>query len=483
MALDAQARAALALHRFGLGPRSESIAAIASDPRGALLAELDKPTPIAGAGLLSSVEAIRQSAEWVAQRKMARFARVKKRASAGDDDADESAMHSVGDAAGRNKQAMRADQADAAAPHLLSDIFRGEVQARVDLAMSCDFGFVERLTWFWSNHFCIAVKRPVVRAGGGAFEREAIRPHVRGRFVDMLLAVESHPAMLSYLDNVRSIGPNSPHGIHGKRGLNENLAREILELHTLGVRTGYTQADVTNFAKVITGWRYVLPRASSEHGGEFEFAAELHEPGAQTVLGRRYPDTGVEQGRAVLKDLARHPATARHIATKLATHFVADMPPDSLVDRLADRFRETGGDLKVVAATLVRSDEAWDAPRAKMKRPGEWIIAAMRTAADGKADIDVVMRAHDMLGEPLWRPPSPKGYSDQSAEWIDGIAERLDIATNLARRVVPRREPSELVEQALGPLASTDTRTAVARAGDRTQALALLFMAPEFQLR
>jgi uncharacterized protein (DUF1800 family) len=201
------------------------------------------------------------------------------------------------------------------------------------------------------------------------------------------------------------------------------------------------------------------------------------------VLGRRYPDNGVEQGRAVLRDLARHPATARHIATKLAVHFVADGPADSLVDRLAKQFHDTGGDLKSVAATLLRSDDAWEAPRAKMKRPGEWIIAAMRAAGEDKADLGIVMQAHDMLGEPLWRPPSPKGFSDQSSEWIDGIAERLDIATHLARRISPRHEPSELLDQTLGPLASAETRNAVARAGDRTQALALLFMAPEFQVR
>src|SRR5690348_6435791 len=212
----------------------------------------------------------------------------------------------------------------------------------------------------------------------GAYEREAIRPHVLGRFADMLLAAEGHPAMLLYLDNAQSIGPNSVAGINRDRGLNENLAREILELHTLGVRTVYTQDDVTSFAKVLTGWT-ILPTATNpDHGGEFVYLKRAHEPGPQTVVGKTYPDTGVEQGRAVLADLARHPATAGHVATKLARHFVADEPPPALVERLTRRFLETDGDLKELALALAVSPDAWSAEQAKIRRPGEWIVAALR---------------------------------------------------------------------------------------------------------
>ena len=236
---------------------------------------------------------------------------------------------------------------------LRRQIFLDEAKARYRAAINAEIGLVERLVWFWSNHFCVSFDTTVM---AGAYEREAIRPHVLGRFADMLLAAESHPAMLVYLDNATSIGPGSVAGINNDRGLNENLAREILELHTLGVRTVYAQADVTNFAKVITGWTILPPINNPDHGGEFVFNKRMHEPAPQTLIGNTYPDTGLEQGRTVLADLARHPATARHIATKLARHFIADDPPPELVDLLTRRFLDTDGDLKeVTKALLVRA--------------------------------------------------------------------------------------------------------------------------------
>ncbi len=211
-------------------------------------------------------------------------------------------------------------------------------------------GFVERLVWFWSNHFCVSADKDAAMVG--AYEREAIRPHVLGRFADLLQAVESHPAMLLYLDNVQSMGADSIAGINRDKGLNENLARETLELHTLGVHSGYSQADVTSLAKVITGWTWIRPDDPA-HGGEFVFMRRLHEPGDQTVLGKRYSDGGVDQGRGVLADLARHPATAQHISEKLARHFIADDPPPTLVTKLTKTFVATDGDLKEVARTLI----------------------------------------------------------------------------------------------------------------------------------
>jgi uncharacterized protein (DUF1800 family) len=323
-----------------------------------------------------------------------------------------------------------------------------------------------------------------VRPLCGAYEREAIRAHVLGKFSDMLLAAETHPAMLIYLDNTRSIGPGSTAGIRRGKGINENLAREILELHTLGVRTGYTQEDVTSFAKVISGWTIVPLRQERKHSGEFAFNPRMHEPGAQNVLGKSYPDRDFEQGRAVLLDLARNPATARHIATKLARHFVADEPPQPLVDRLARRFLDTGGDLLEVSKTLASAPEAWAAPRAKLKKPSEWTLAAMRANGLALRDVRRVVNTQNLLGEPLWRPPAPKGFSDDSAAWLDGLAGRLDIANVLARRIGnDLRDPDEMVDTALGPLASAQTRQAVKRAESRPQALALLLMAPEFQRR
>ena len=224
-------------------------------------------------------------------------------------------------------------------------------------------------------------------------------------------------------------------------------------------------------------------REDPAHGGEFVFNPRMHEPGAQTVIGKSYPETGVEQGRAVLAALARHPATAKHIATKLARHFVADDPPPALVERLAKRFLETQGDLKEVAKALVTAPEAWEAPRAKLKRPGEWIVAALRAVGFTPPDIGPVMQAQNLLGEPLWRPSAPKGFADESAPWLDGLAQRLDIANQFARRVGGQADPREVFEEALAPLASAETRQTIARAESRPQALALLLMAPEFQRR
>ncbi len=305
---------------------------------------------------------------------------------------------------------------------------------------------------------------------------------MRRRFVDMLQAVESHPGMLVYLDNVESMGTESIAGINRDKGLNENLARETMELHTLGVHGGYTQQDVTSYANVITGWTWIPP-IEPDHGGEFAFAKRLHQPGDKIVLGKLYPDTGVNQGRAVLADLARHPATARHIAQKLAAHFVADEPPPPLVARLEQRFKDTDGDLKEVAKTLVSADEAWDPHRTKLKPPSRWIVAMLRLAMPANPPPNAIQRvigAQATLGEQLWRPPAPNGFPDTEAAWIDGVPNRLNIANEYAARVATTVDPVALLDEALGPLASAATRQTVARAGSRAQAMTLLVMAPEF---
>ena len=318
MALDPKTEAAIALHRFGFGPRAGSIAAIASDPRGALLAELERPGAgrITAAGLQTSGEAARAV---FAFRRRNRLRRAQRGAKPLTGRAQRPARGCRYDRAGAGPPALKP-------PGLPQQIYLDEAKARLAAALGAEIGFAERLAWFWSNHFCVSADKGQVRPIAGAYEREAIRANLRGRFADMLVAVETHPAMLMYLDNAGSIGPNSVAGKNRGRGLNENLAREILELHTLGVRTVYTQDDVTRFANVITGWTVVPSRQDAAHGGEFTFNERMHQPGAQTIIGKNYPDTGFEQGRAVLAALARHPATAKHIATKLARHFVADDP-------------------------------------------------------------------------------------------------------------------------------------------------------------
>jgi uncharacterized protein (DUF1800 family) len=472
MSLEPQS-AALALHRFGLGPRRGSIAAIAPDPRGALLAELDRPDigQIDGGHLRTSAAAARAAFEFRAERRARqvvaqREAEERKRASA-----DSNAMAP----APTETTAAKPEE-----PNVVRDIFRGEATARFAAALGAEIGFAERLVWFWSNHFCVSADK--VPSFAGAYEREAIRPHVLGRFADILLAAEAHPAMLFYLDNAASIGPNSVAGINRSRGLNENLAREILELHTLGVRTGYSQDDVISFAKVLTGWSFTSVQVP-EHGGEFNFIRRMHEPGAQIVLGKTYAHPDVEQGRAVLADLAQHPATAEHIAFKLARHFVADEPPPELVARLVKTFRATDGNLKEMARVLVTAPESWDGRRGKLKTPGEWIVAGLRAAGASEPNAERLLQAHALLGQPLWRPPSPKGYADDQGAWLDGMALRLDIANRFATQLAEALDPPELVDEVLGPLASNETRQTIARAESRTQAFALLLMSPEFQRR
>jgi uncharacterized protein (DUF1800 family) len=364
---------------------------------------------------------------------------------------------------------------------MVENFFR-EAKAHYDAAIKAELGFVERLVWFWSNHFCVNADATVM---AGAYEREAIRPHVLGKFADLLLAAESHPAMLIYLDNAASMGANSVAGINRNRGINENLAREILELHTLGVRTVYTQEDVTNFAKAITGWTIYTTDSNPDRGGEFLFHPRLHEPGAQTIIGKAYRDTGVEQGRAVLADLARHPATALHVATKLARHFVADEPPSALVETLRQKFIETDGDLWQVSKSLVTAPESWTPEQAKIKRPSEWRISCQRAAGFNAGDVRANVATMNRLGEPLWRPPAPKGFPDENGAWIDGLAHRLDTANAFAQNPnnAERLDPKAMLETGLGPLASAETRSAVNRAETKQQALTLLLMAPEFQRR
>jgi uncharacterized protein (DUF1800 family) len=483
MALDSKTEAAIALHRFGLGPRAGSVNAIASDPRGALLAELEKPEAgrIANDNLLSHGAALRAAFAFQEARRQERIA-----------------QQAAKNADSKNAAPANAEPKTAAPPPSLpmpaanppsgsgiapQQIYLEEAKVRLVAALRCEIGFVERLAWFWSNHFCVSADKFGVRPIAGAFEREAIRAHVLGRFGNMLEAVETHPAMLIYLDNARSIGPASQAGKNRGRGLNENLAREILELHTLGVRTVYTQDDVTSFAKVITGWSVIPVRQDPVRGGEFTFNPRMHEPGTQSVVGQSYADAGFDQGRRVLADLARHPATARHIAQKLARHFVADDPALALVERLTKRFLDTQGDLKEMAKALVAAPESWAPRRGKLKRPTEWIVAALRAAGVTPEDVRPVMQAQNLLGEPLWRPPAPNGFADDDATWLDGLSQRLDVANQIARRIAAGADPTVMFEETLAPIASAETKQTIARAESRPQALALLLMAPEFQRR
>jgi uncharacterized protein (DUF1800 family) len=462
-----------------MGPRPGSIAAIEADPRGALIADLERPSAgqIAASALPSSSKAYRTVVDANAKRQ----ARAIVAAKEAKQQQTMSEAPSMMEGAEQGAKAMAAKVAAEAVPDPGRAIYLEEARIRTEAALGAEIGFAERLVWFWSNHFCISAN--TVQSMSGAYEREAIRPHVLGRFTDMLLAAEGHPAMLIYLDNTASMGANSIAGINRTRGLNENLAREILELHTLGVRSGYTQGDVLSFANVITGWTLLPPGDNPEHGGEFSFNPRLHEPGAQKVLGKVYDDETVEQGRAVLRDLAAHPATATHLATKLARHFIADIPPAPLVARMAKVFQDTAGDLKETARAMVLSPESWTQPPTKLKRPSEWVVGMVRAAGNTQANPERFTAGQALLGEPLWRPSSPKGYPDDEATWIDGMGRRLDVANNFAERVAGTIDPQTIIEGVLGSSVSPEVRQAVDRAESRQQALVLLFMSAELQRR
>ncbi|MEM1264296.1 MAG: DUF1800 domain-containing protein [Pseudomonadota bacterium] len=374
--------------------------------------------------------------------------------------------------------------------------YAAQVLARYRAAATTSQPFRERLVHFFANHFAVSADKQPLPALAGLFENEAIRPHVTGRFADMLIAAEQHPAMLTYLDNQRSLGPNSVVGKRAARrrpdrnlGLNENLAREILELHTLGVDGGYTQTDVTSFAKVITGWSIGAAndkrRDTSAKVGAFYFRAPAHEPGTKTVVGKRYADGGVEQGIAVLKDLAVHPATARHVATKLARHFVADEPPTDLVDALTAAWLDSDGDLDAVARTLVDHDSAWRPERQKYKSTHDFVISTFRALNHEPDNAKSLFGMLEQLGQPPYRPGSPAGWPDTAAYWgsADGLYKRIEWAGAVGSMAGRQTKPLSLARAVVGPSLSAATTKAIAGAASGEQGLTLVFASPEFLRR
>jgi uncharacterized protein (DUF1800 family) len=302
--------------------------------------------------------------------------------------------------------------------------------------------------------------------------------------------------MLLYLDNYISVGPNSraaaPRGLRPVRrrqlGINENLAREILELHTLGVGGGYTQNDVTIFAEVITGWSIGGERGRLLSGGDpgrFVFRPDIHEPGTKVVLGKRYPDNEHGQGIAVLHDLASHPSTARFIATKLARHFIADDPPRAAVDRLAKTFLSSGGDLPAVYRALITCAEAWASPLSKYKTPSDYIVSSFRGLDLPIANQRAALAPFEVLGQRTYSPGSPAGWPDKSADWdgASALMKRIEWADAVGQRVGSKRDAADLAPQLLGETLAGATRTAISRAASGAQALTLLLAAPEFMRR
>ncbi len=487
MVSNRDADAASAANRFGLGAKPGTLDAL-HDPRGALIEQVraSSSNTAAFAGLTSSADYLAAEISYRLDRRARKHAR-------------ETANNTAG-----------ADQIKAALGGFRKQ-FGGQLlaegAARWHVALAASIGFDERLVRFWSNHFAVSIDKRQSLLYAAPMEREVIRPLAFGRFQDLLLGVETHPAMLRYLDNAKSIGPDSRYGEHvaqrfggvgaqpkRKSGLNENLAREILELHTLGVDGGYTQADVTEFARAITGWSLRGPRgdhfggatsdASSQTG--FVFRDNAHEPGARTVLGKHYAEGGMEQGRRVLADLAMHPATAKHLSFKLARHFVADQPPPKLVQRMAATYMKSGGNLSTLYLSMLKSDEAWTADARKYRTPDDFLIASLR--ALGITDIPDVGKVAGLLsrlGRPDFMPRSPAGFADTADAWIgpDALWKRIQTAEELAARAPRSLTPAQVARDALGSRLHASTAQAIARAESPKQALSLLLASPDFQWR
>jgi len=484
---DRSNEAFIAATRFGLGARPGELQHVRSDPRAWLMAQAagdrDKPP---------SIQRLPSSSDVFARYLEAQDARREARQNNDNPPPNQTTR------AGQPRDAEQAQRIVQGVRQVLAPIYLEQVAARYRVAITGDEPLRERLVHFWTNHFAVSADKVAVIGLAGTLENEAIRPHIGSRFVDMLAAVERHPAMILYLDNQQSIGPNSELGRFAARrnvnfggnrnvGINENLAREILELHTLGVNGGYTQQDVTTFAQVLTGWSVGGGRGRSAQGspGEFVFRDAAHEPGAKAMLGKHYVDEGEGQGRAVLDDLARHPSTALFIATKLARHFVSDNPPSAAVDRIAKAFRDSDGHLPTVHRAVIDCKDAWRTPFAKFKTPHEFVISSLRMIDVVPPEPRAVAAPFEMLGQRPYTPGSPAGWSDIASHWDgpDALMKRIEWSSTLAQRTAGTVTPLKLADDSLGAAVSERTRTAIARAESGAQALTLLLMSPEFQRR
>jgi uncharacterized protein (DUF1800 family) len=486
--------AALAAHRFGFGPRPGELRTIAGDPRGWVKAQLRQPDtlPPQIAALPAAEDDLLAFGRWLARRRLngGNAARLEERA----------------ERQGVTQEELRRLSVEEDFVENFRERATRAVAARLEAAITSERPVHERLVHFWSNHFTVSTAKPAAIALPPSFEKDAIRPHVGGKFADMLRASSKHPGMIVYLDNWLSVGPNSASAQNPRRarrlpgggrptGINENLAREILELHTLGVTGGYTQADVQSLAAIITGWTYQRARlrdfisdARGERNGGalFEFDADAHEPGPKTLLGRTYRQEGVAQGEAALNDLARHPATARFIATKLCRHYIADAPPEAAIVRVANAFERSDGDLRETMEALVDSPEAWETPRAKFKRPEEYAITLLRAVDARQLPPGAGIAALTAMGQRPYAAPGPDGWADIADAWLtaDLVWKRLEFAQAFSNRIARADlSPIALGDACLGPAMGDETRTAIIRAESPAQGLALLFGAPEMQRR
>ena len=498
---DQDMKAAIAATRFGLGAKPGEIAETSRDPQGFLRSQIRRSGADQPAGqAMTSAQRMAEFRDYRRERKEERVEKVSdvRRPTPAGAPMDGGANPTMADAAA-NRQDAR-DPVKVVGNMLRQDI-SSDFTARTQLAATTDASFRERWTLFWANHFTVSATKAITGTVVGPFEEEAIRPNVFGRFDDLLAAAETHPAMLTYLDQIQSIGPDSqaaqfqrrggPNGVGARMqpaiqrnvGLNENLAREIMELHTVGVNGGYTQADVTEFARAMTGISIGGERDGTY--GVAVFRGQAHEPGERSVMGVRYDQRGKEQANAILSDLAAKPQTARFVCSKIARHFVADDPPPALVARLEAAWTSSKGDLSRVAEALIAAPEAWTPAPRKFKTPYEFVVSSYRAAGAQPAGFQQFGPILTALGQKPFSAPSPKGWPEDAQSWAapDAIVKRMQFAQNFSATAVRDRDPKALAADALGARLTPATATAVARAESRPEGFALLLMSPEFQRR
>ncbi len=384
-------------------------------------------------------------------------------------------------------KALRQDvqKAKKARKHLVVN----DIHARFARAISSDAGFRERLAIFWSDHFTVAPKGQWPQILYGDMMDAAIRPHLAGNFLDLLLAAVLHPSMLIYLDQTKSYGPNSPRGMARQLGLNENLARELLELHTMGVGGAYGQKDVRQLAELLTGI------VATGHG--MEFHEKRAEPGAETVLGKTYgsdAEASFADIRQFFHDISRHPDTAAHIARKLAVHFVADDPPEELVLRMQQAYLDSGAELMAVYQAMLEHPAAWGALGGKVKQPFGFVVSGLRALDISRNTLEnmgvsgtrrMMSIPIASMGQSMLRAPGPNGWPEEAEAWItpQGIAARLQWALVVSATYGAERDPRDFVQMALRDAAGETLQFAAGAAENRIEGLALVLASPEFNRR
>jgi uncharacterized protein (DUF1800 family) len=464
--------AVIAANRFGLGARPGELSAIASDPRGWLGEQVDGTRPMAPeiSVLPTSQHAFKVYSAFLEEKR-----KLKK------------------------ENAAKVDAKEELSPRrkAIRETYLSQVAARYQVATRTNESFRERLVYFWNNHFAVSTDKFIVSTLAGTMENEAIRPNLHRHFFDLLVAADSHPAMILFLDNQLSVGAHSPLALNArsrprfkagrKFDINENLAREIMELHTLGVNGGYTQHDVTNFAQVLTGWSVGNDQGFLKTGepGKFVFRENLHETGAQSILGKRYGEGGIDQVLAVLKDLSRHPSTAHFIATKLVRHFIADDPPAAAVERVAKAFRDSDGHLPTVHRAVMNCAEAWNDVATKFKTPNDYVVSTFRAFDYLPPQPQRIYASFELLGQRPYTPGSPAGWPDTASQWdgSDALMKRIEWATQVGNRAGSRSSPLLLAENSLGESLGEHSRMSISNAADAVQGITLWLASPEFQRR